>query len=229
MVVERKISADKYILAGLFTILLFALGVALGMLLDNERLRWLEQTSKDQELDFKSLQFQYLYLTALGDEENSCPILQATLKRTVNDLSDSLNRFQEFKEDTQINSDEYRLVGRRYLLDNLNYWILARKSKTACGLNVVNVLYFYDENCDICPNQGVILTYFKNVFGDKLLVFPIDGGLSSDESVIDILRSRFNVSVYPSLVIEDQKFEGVVERNRLKQLICGQLKNESAC
>ncbi len=229
MVVERTISRDKYIIAGVFTILLFVLGVALGMLLDNQRLQWLEQTNKEQELGFRSLQFQYLYLTSLEDQKNSCPVLQATLKKTISDLSDSLSTFAEFKENTQINSAEYHTIGRRYMLDNLNYWLFARKSKQVCGLDVVDILYFYNDDCSVCPNQGVILTYFKNVFGDKLLVFPIDMGLASDEPVLDILASRFNVSVYPTLVIEDQKFEGIVERGKLQNIICGYFKNESSC
>src|SRR3989344_1120860 len=103
MVGERKISKEKYILAAILTTLLFVLGVALGMLVDNERLRGLEQTNKYQELDFRSLQFQYLYLTSLEDEKNSCPVLRATLQRTVRDLSESLDKYQNFKDDTQLN------------------------------------------------------------------------------------------------------------------------------
>lgn len=229
MVVQRKISTDKYVIAGVLTLILFVFGVVLGVLLDNQRLQWLERTNKQQELDFKSLQFQYLYLTSLGDENNSCPVLQATLRKTISDLSGSLDKFQSFKSDTKINSDDYQIVGRRYLIDNLNYWLFARKSKQACGLDVLSILYFYNDKCDICPDQGVILTYFKNVFGDKLLVFPIDAELASDEPMVTILLSRFNVTTYPTLIIDDKKYSGVVGPAVLRELICRELTNESSC
>ena len=229
MVVERKISKEKYILAAILTTLLFVLGVALGMLVDNERLRGLEQTNKYQELDFRSLQFQYLYLTSLEDEKNSCPVLRATLQRTVRDLSESLDKYQNFKDDTQLNDEDYQVLGRRYLLDNLNYWLFASKSKKACGLDVVSILYFYNDKCTICPDQGVILTYFKTVHGDKLLVFPIDTGFSSSEPIIDIFLNRFNVTTYPTIIVENKKFEGVIGRNQLRQIICSNFKNESSC
>ena len=229
MVVKRAISTDKYIIAGVFTLLLFVLGVALGVLLDNQRLQWLEHTNKQQELDFKSLQFQYLYLTSLGDENNSCPVLQATLQKTISDLSSSLDKFQSFKSNTQLNSVEYQLVGRRYLIDNLNYWLFAHKSKQACGLDVLSILYFYTEKCDICPDQGVILTYFKNVFGDKLLVFPIDAEFASEEPMVKLLLSRFNITTYPTLIIDDKKYPGIVSPAVLRELICRELTNESSC
>lgn len=229
MVIRRKISTDKYIIAGVLTLVLFFFGVALGILLDSQRLQWLEYTNKQQDLDFKSLQFQYLYLTSLGDENNSCPVLQATLRKTISDLSNSLDKFQSFKSDTQLNSEDYRLVGRRYLIDNLNYWLFARKSKQACGLDVLSILYFYTEKCDICPDQGVILTYFKNVFGDKLLVFPIDAELASEEPMVEILLSRFNVTTYPTIIVGDKKYPGVVSPAVLRELICRELTNESSC
>ena len=93
----------------------------------------------------------------------------------------------------------------------------------------MTILYFYRNDCDICPNQGVILTYFKNVFGDKLLVFPIDGGLSSDESAVDIIQSRFNITSYPTLIVEEQKFEGVIEKDALRTIICHHFHNETSC
>jgi hypothetical protein len=229
MVKHRKISKSKYILAGVLTLLLFSLGIILGMFIDNERLIWLEQQTDQQELDFKSIQFQYLYLTTLEDPEESCTVLQTTLKEAVVELSESLSNYQKFKEKTQINADQYRSVGRRYVLDNVNYWTLAQKSKTACGLDVVNVLYFYHDDCDTCPNQGVILTYFKNVFGDKFLVFPIDAELASDEPVIEILLNKFNVTAYPTIIIENEKFEGVVSPKQLKDVVCSEFKNESTC
>ena len=58
---ERKISKEKYILAALLTLLIFSLGLTLGILLDSVRLQKSEKLSKQQEVDYGSLQLQYLY------------------------------------------------------------------------------------------------------------------------------------------------------------------------
>ena len=112
-------------------------------------------------------------------------------------------------------------------MDNLNYWLFAKKTKEKCDLDVVNILYFYSEkNCQTCPDQGVILTYFKKTFGDKLLVFPIDVDYELNEPVITILKKQYDVTMYPTTIIEDQKYEGIIHNEELKKIICDSFKYE---
>lgn len=228
MVVKRRISKEKYILAAVLTILIFSLGLTLGAIIDNYRVKYIEDVSKLQEAEYKSLQFQYLYLTTLEQEGESCPVLSATLERTVNDLSSSLNKFLEYEKETRLNKDDYQLAARSYLLDNLRYWLFAQKSKEKCGLDIVSVLYFYSEDCSICPNQGIILSYYKKIFGEKILVFPINVDLEN-EPMINILTTNFNVTSYPTLIIEGKKYEGVIRKDPLGEIICDSLENETEC
>ena len=57
---KRSISLERYIIAGVITFLIFTLGLSLGFVLDQKRVSWIEETSNEQELDYKSLQLQYL-------------------------------------------------------------------------------------------------------------------------------------------------------------------------
>jgi len=228
MVVKRRISRGKYFLAGFLTILIFSLGLTLGALLDNYRVKYIEDVSRQQEAEYKSLQFQYLYLTTLEEEGQSCPVLRATLEKTVNDLSSSLNKFLEYEKKTQLNKQDYNIAARMYLLDNLRYWIFAKKSKEKCGLDIVNILYFYSEDCTVCPSQGIILSYYKKIFGEKLLVFPINVDLE-DEPMIKILLENFDITTYPTLIIEGKKYEDVVRKDELKELICSSFENADEC
>jgi thiol-disulfide isomerase/thioredoxin len=99
-----------------------------------------------------------------------------------------------------------------------------------CDDNVVNILYFFSrDQCDICPSQGQILTYFKKKLQDKLLVFPINVDFEEDEDFIKIIRIRYNVTVMPTLVVNDQKYEGVVSRDELSKIICEQSGNKEKC
>lgn len=228
MVVKRKISKDKYILAFILTSIIFILGLTLGMLFDNLRIKWAETENKEQELDYLSLQFQYLYLATLKDKNASCSVLYSTMEKSIGDLSQSLQTFIKYKEETKLNKKAYELVGRKYTLDNLKYWLLAKKTKEECDLDVVNILYFYSENnCPICPNQGIILTYFKKIFGDKLLVFPIDADYETNEPVITILKNQYKIITYPTLIVEDKKYEGIINNKALKKIICDSFKHET--
>ncbi|MFC1800766.1 hypothetical protein ACFLYT_01785 [Nanoarchaeota archaeon] len=228
MVVKRKISKRKYIFAALLTILIFSFGLSLGMVINNERFNWIEKVNNEQEVNYQSLQFQYLYVSELEQSNESCRALSATLEKTVAELSDSLEKFVEYNEKQTIANGGFKIIARRYLLDNLKYWIFVQKAREACNdIDQVDVLYFYSEdNCDTCPDQGVLLTYYKKLFKENLLIFPIDVELSKDEAMVNLLMKQFDVETLPSIVINNQAHSGVIDKEELGSLICSSFKKD---
>lgn len=218
---KRKISSERYLIAGIITFLIFTLGLSLGFVIDQKRVTWIEETSKEQELDYKSLQLQYLYLNTLENNEKSCDILSGALKSTLITLSETLEDIEDFKENTKLNRWEYEVLLRKFTIDNLNYWLFAEKSKKLCDMDAVSILYFFSrENCKICPNQGVLLSYFKTILEDDLLIFPIDSDLKKDEPIISLLESVYDVESYPTLIIEDTPYRRIVPKEELGRIIC---------
>ena len=224
----RKISKEKYVIAGIITFLIFSLGLTLGLVLEDQRYNIVEGINEEQEVKYLSLQLQYLYLNSFSNYDN-CPILSATLQTTISDLSDSLGEVIAFEEEDAVSTERKLLVQRRYVLDNLRYWLLARESNQKCDLDIVPILYFYTEDCPSCPTQGTILTYYKNIFGDRVLVFPINLDLRGKEPMVDIAMSQFGVEKFPTLVIDNKRYEGVVKKDQMRDIICSSLKNSSLC
>ena len=67
----------------------------------------------------------------------------------------------------------------------------------------------------------MILTYFKKKYGEKLLVFPINVDLVENEAVINVLQKSYNISAYPSVVVGDKVYSGVVaSQEELSEDIC---------
>tara|TARA_Y100000310_G_scaffold165353_1_gene165100 strand:+ start:181 stop:876 length:696 start_codon:yes stop_codon:yes gene_type:complete len=224
----RKISKDKYLVAGIITFLIFSLGLTLGFLLEDHRYNLVEEVNTEQDINYLSLQLQYLYLNAFSNQDN-CPILATTLKTTVKDLSDSLGEVIAFEEEKDISETRRNAVMRRYVLDNLRYWLLARESQQRCNLDIVPILYFYAKACPSCPNQGTVLTYFKNLFGEQVLVFPINLDLVHEEPMVEIVASQFDITRYPTIIINNKKYEGVVKKDQLQKLICESLQDSEHC
>jgi thiol-disulfide isomerase/thioredoxin len=188
----------------------------------------IEEVNMEQEVKYLSLQSQYLYLTAFDNYDN-CPIISGALKNTVEDLSDSLSEVIASEEGKSGPNTRNDIITRRYLLDNLRYWLLAKESKERCNLDIVPILYFYSSECPSCPNQGTILTYFKKVFGEQVLVFPINLDFRDQETMVEIVVSQFNVTRYPTVVIDNNKYEGVVLRDQLQKIICNSLRSSPQC
>ena len=224
----RLISKDKYIVAAIITFLIFSLGILLGLVLEDHRYALVEEAASTQEVDYLSLQLQQLYLNNFHDE-GSCPVLSTALKKAVVDLDQTLSQVIAFEEDQSTASQRKETVQRRYILDNLRYWLLAKESQQKCHLDIVPILYFYSTSCPSCPNQGTILSYFKNLFGEKVLVFPINLDLQEKESMVDVAVSLFNIQKTPSLIINDKKYEGVVPQEKVQEIICSTLQDASPC
>jgi hypothetical protein len=222
----RKIYLRTYLIVGLITMLVFSLGFLLSVLMDDKRIEKLEEETRLQEINYKSLQFQQLYLNTLQNNTESCPVFELSLQSSINTLTESLETMERYKNSANFNSVEFESIARTYVIDNLRYWLFAGKTKELCELDFSTVLYFYsDENCDICPDQGVILSYYKKKFDDKLLVFPINTDFSKFEPSIPMLEKRYNVTSYPTVIIGQNKFEGVVSKAELLPIICDSFAN----
>jgi thiol-disulfide isomerase/thioredoxin len=230
MKITRKVSSSRIMVALIIAGLIFCLGITLGFVLDGQRLQWIQYQSQQQKSDYESLQWQYLFLTSVTDKEQTCAVLKVTLEKSITDLSRSLDKIQTYKKNSQINEKDYALIERSYAIDNLKYWLLATKAKKECGGDYVVVLYFFSEkNCPNCPEQGVLLTYYKQKYDEKLLVFPINLDLEQSETALGILKGVYNITVLPSITIEDKKYEGVVLKEHLGRIICSNFENKSVC
>ncbi|MCF7860799.1 hypothetical protein K9M79_01020 [Candidatus Woesearchaeota archaeon] len=228
--IKRKLSSDKIIVAAVISVLIFILGISLGVILTNERVNWLDEVNKEQEVAYQSVQLQAYFLSSILNNNASCSVLHATLEDTIADLDYSLDKLVEYDKDSRIKKDEFDLLKRRYTLDNIKYWLMAKQAKDICEKDLVLVLYFYSgENCSICPDQGVILTYFKKKLNDKLLVFPIDVDMADDEPMIKLIQKAYKIYQYPTLIIDGIKYEGVTQKNDLGNIICSDIESDSAC
>lgn len=230
MKIKRTVSSQRILIALIIATLIFCLGVALGFIIDGQRLQWTQYQSTQQKSDYESLQWQYLFLTSTTDKEQTCVLLQAALEKSIIDLGRSLDKIQSYKKDSHINQKDYELIERSYLIDNLKYWLLASKAKKECDEDYVTILYFFSEkNCQNCPDQGVILTYYKKMYEEKLLVFPVNLDLEEREASVGIVRSIYNITTLPSITVEDKKYEGVIQKDRLGKIICDNFNDKSLC
>ncbi|MBU4502479.1 MAG: hypothetical protein KKA79_07820 [Nanoarchaeota archaeon] len=228
MVVTRKVSIKRHILAIILAVLIFLTGISLGAFVNTERTEQLEEKTELSKLDFDSLQVQYLFLTSSLETEKSCLAAAVTLEENVNLLEVLGNKLTKYIRD-QVLTDEpgFRLLKREYTLAELRYWLFAEKFKEACDSDTVTILYFYssDNTCSSCETQGVILDYLKGMFKDKLLNFALDSDFTG-EPMINIIKNTYNITKTPTLIINNKKYEGFYSKEEITHIICPLYKDE---
>ena len=224
--VREPVNKKRHLVALTLTGLIFIIGILIGYSINGARINYIQSIGKEQRLEYDSLQLQSLYVRSLLEEEN-CEAIGKALDRNIDTLEKTRARIETFIKDAE-KKDDYNLLKREYTLEQLQYWLLARETKSRCKENVVLVLYFYsnEDECEDCRTQGAILTTLKNKFNEKVLIFAIDAGFI-DEPMVEILKESFNVRYAPTILVEKQKFEGFTEQKSIIEEICKQLGNDA--
>lgn len=229
MVKIRRVSTEKYIIAAIITIGIFLFGLLLGLVIEGRRAIYIESISKQQNLEYNSLQLQYAFMDQLSKEEN-CDAVSKTFEGNIKNLESARKRLEEFDENSKLNKEDFDLLRREYVLAQVRYWLLARRTKELCKKELATILYFYsdDRECPDCGKQAFVLTYLKKLFKDELLIFSFDAQ-QENEPMIPILEHTYNISKYPSLIIEGKKFDGLMDKNMVLKEICLYYKDEDKC
>ncbi|MBI4155107.1 hypothetical protein HY498_03410 [Candidatus Woesearchaeota archaeon] len=223
---ERKLSTNRYIAAFFITLIVFSLGFIIGIFVDKLRANYVTSVLDQQKVESDSLQLQYLYLITQNITEN-CPAIKSILNSNLKSLEKSLGRLTNYKDRALYKLEEFDLNRRQYALEEIKYWTLSDKIKLSCNEDFVRVLFFFTADCDECDSQGFILDYYKKVLQDKLLIFSFDSRLAEQEPLVKTLLFQFNITQYPALIIENKKFEGLKEKEDIKNIICPYYKEKS--
>ncbi|HII16240.1 MAG TPA: hypothetical protein HA362_08110 [Nanoarchaeota archaeon] len=223
----REILKRRYVFVLIATIIIFLLGFFMGIVVNEKKAGVMEQMKAIQDLDDLSLQLQFTYLNSLDvNSTEGCKAIGAALEQSWINLNDAYNNLIKYKDNPDADQATARLLERNDLLNNIRYWFLLKKAKSSCELDdSVSVLFFFSEkSCSECGTQSTILEHYKKILGDRFLLFHINGDV--DDAMVKILANQYSVTKYPTVVIENQKFEGVMQKEEVKKLICSKFKTE---
>lgn len=225
---ERSINRARYFVAAVMTISIFLLGLMLGLIVEDKRIRMSQADEKSQELEFKSMQLQYEYINQLS-LENNCPAILETFEENIENLEASRIRLENYLKSSKFNKDDFNRLKRDYTISQIQYWLFAKKKKQLCDSEDVSILYFFaeDKACPDCNEQSFVLTYMKKLFGSDLLIFSVNTNFTQ-EPMISILEKSYNVTEYPTMLIDNRKIEGFRNKDEVLSLICPLYAEEKA-
>ena len=222
----RELNKKRYIIAALLTGFIFILGLMLGLVIEGKRVQYIESMNRIEKLDYSSLQLQYAYIDQLSQEKN-CDAVSKTFEKNIIQLENTRERLENYEQNANLNKKDLHALKREYIIAQLNYWLLAKRIKKICNRDLVAILYFYStkEKCPDCGKQAFILTYLKQQFKDKLLIFSFDSTYK-DEPMIGMLKDQYGINKYPTLVIEEEVFGGFIPKDEILKTICSSYKED---
>lgn len=226
MVSRRNISKSTYILAAGITGGIFLLGMLLGLVVEGKRVTMMQSMYEQEKANFASSQLQFEYLSQLNTND-SCPTIYDVFTKNTKSLGDAQERLLSFQKDSTLNDAEFETLKQQYVVEEMRYYLFAKKVRESCGTDVVRLLYFYsdDKDCPRCEEQEFVLNYLKMNLKDNLLIFALDEKFEK-EPMISILKRQYNLTQYPSIAIENIGLQGFQSQDELKEKICPRFKEK---
>ncbi|MFW6046208.1 MAG: hypothetical protein ACOCP4_00155 [Candidatus Woesearchaeota archaeon] len=212
----REVKKTRYFFAAILTILIFAFGLLLGFYLENVRISEMYEELKVEKIEFSDLELQDRYVNFLG-KKGQCDRLYQIFYDSMSELDDKRIRLENYFDMSQVKTEEYNTLKREYTISSLNYWILSQQIKEYCDGDFGIILYFYgdDTQCPSCSDMGTHLTYIKRLLESNVLIFSLDSNL---EGTVQTLKKVYDVKDYPTLIINEEKYGYMNNREILEKL-----------
>ncbi len=212
-----EVKKKALILALLFSSAFFLAGLSLGRTFAELSMRDLLSSINKLRNSMLSIEVGFELAKNGGCSEEMLSRIGVEVSKIGKNL-ELLERERGFKDETVLELKEY------YNLLLIRYYLLAKKMKNACGFNYSLVLFFYtnDEKYrDVCLEQGKYLDYVVyRLTPKKVKVFAIESRLINNTIIYEFVES-FNVTRFPTLVIDGKKYEGLLYPKQLLALIGG--------
>jgi hypothetical protein len=207
-----------FILSSFLAILIFSSGISIGVLVNTNKENYLgneiiklKESVQDTELELMLMD----YLSS----ESMCNYFSLKSSELMNDAKILGSEVDYYEKTIGQRNEEYLLMKSDYMKVLVKNWINIEKIRQSCGSNYTTLLYFYQtkEQCPDCSMQGFILSHLKDKYDSNLMVFSFDSSL--DIGVLNIIENNYNVTTYPSIVINGQLFSGFTNMSIIEELI----------
>jgi len=213
---KRKVGLDVYIITTLVSTLLFITGLSLGMALSTQQMNVLDYEITNMRNSIENIELEFFFLDMMSGNI-SCSYLIGEANRLAVESSDLGARVDQYEQTQRFEDPNYISLKSRYMLVTVRDWLTIERIKRTCYSDYRTVLYLYGDNCADCATQGFILTYLKEKYPQKLMIFSLDTSL--DVPIVNALRTSYNVTQYPSLVIEGRTYSGLIDAATLESIL----------
>lgn len=210
-----------YIQAGIFSLLVFFIGIIIGIWIDNARLGNIRSTLSEADINSYDARLLNSYLQRFGKEYCNVALEQNLV---YNDKIYEEGRKIEDKINANVFTPEVEQEWRRYTLLQTQFWLNSVELKEKCNFDYHTVVHlFRQKNTTTAEEisnkvQGSILLDLKDKCGKKMMLIPIT--VNTNLIVVEAVAKQFDISEYPAVIIDESfVFQGVTTEDKLNELL----------
>lgn len=210
---KRRLDWEYVVIGILTTVLILGAVVVAGKGLSNHKVNALEEDVREMEVDQRSQLLAY----QLASESNpGCQAMQQWVNETVQESQDLRRDVAQYENSRKIRNPQYDVLKKRYMNLLIQNILEVNRVEENCDKNYTEIIYFYSNDCQVCKDQGAVLSYVSGNSQDTI-IYALDSSLDMD--TIRYLETTYDVDEYPSLVINEELYSGFRGRTELKGII----------
>ena len=207
MAIQKLVQSQKSVFwqALLATILIFGVGIVLGILLENWRAGRVEIIYSQSEVELLDGIVQSNIFSILPiDCEN---VFDENI-RFADRIYSEANLLTEFDEASKI-TNTLKIAHKKYAVLRTLLWFNTMRLKQKCeDLNFDTVIYFYqlqDPSIEQKAKQSVfskVLRDVKEERGNSMILIPIPADV--DIASLEVLKKQYNITQLPAILINEK-------------------------
>ncbi|NIM46658.1 MAG: hypothetical protein GTN40_00655 [Candidatus Aenigmarchaeota archaeon] len=209
--------SDILIKTTFITVVVFVLGILVGIWLDNARLEDIKERLAFMDIEWNDARLQsVLYQNFINSTESCENAINSNLDFNEKIYKEGIEI--ERRENVNKFTPEIMSEKRRYALLQLQFWLNSINLKESCKANYSSIVYFYsffDENAKINQKiQSTILSDLKEECGNQLILIPLPFDLNI--STIEFIKSNYKINSTPSILINERTvLEGIQNKEKI--------------
>ncbi len=210
---KRKISWMMYLTALVVSILIFSLGILLGIQISQQATSQLRGDLEKLQLQSREIELLTLLQSDLlaNNSKELCSIYSEQLKRFGDQTAEYGERLVELESKRGSSDPEAKQLRFEYSIMELRDFMLIKQTNENCGARISTILFFFsNENCPDCTKQVLALREIKNQ-RQEVQIYHLDMGL--DAAIIMAFEKIYDVEKVPSLVVNGKTYEGFQSKN----------------
>ena len=207
---KRNISWDIYLYAFVAAAIIFGIGIWAGLQIEQD-----VSQSMRESMDKTRQQITTIEAMLLLEEGNAfCDFFDESIARFDNETYTFGSKIGYMEEKNGANPE----LKADYMFLELRDYLLIKQFDKKCVRNSKVLLYFLSSsNCTRCLAQGGELTKAKATAGVRVYSFDAD----VNSTIVTSLIKKYNIVNYPTLVINDVKYENYTSADDLVSIIGG--------
>lgn len=203
----------RYITVFVITAAIFALAFFTSSIFSKNKISQLREIQEQISIDILSTETRYALL-----EQTSCTHSVASLEEEQGlsrELNELARRLKFMESQLGIEDENVLFVKKYYSLLQVKDYLLMEKIKDRCGEKLFTILYFHQRDCSECQKQSLVLDELVGQYPETR-VYWFDKDVNTP--AIQAMLSIFGVKQGPTLVIDDETYEGFYAFDQIQQI-----------